>query len=272
MLIERIDKALIDAAGKEDRGSPLRLSSAGRCARQTAYKLHNFESEPLSARRLRTFEYGHQTEAAIRKWAADAGVEILDAQKEVVLDCGDGLLVPGHIDGRFVVDGVNWHLEVKSISTDGFLRAAAGGPDYSYVATANAYMEADGVSHTLFIFMDKNDQDLCESVVLPKPDLVEEVKRRFHRIAASKPDALPDREHAPVAEKGAWRGGAAPAGTPPELVTKKGWYKPSGRKVLPWECSYCDYKRQCWGVGEPEFAGGKPVWVVEESALSGFMK
>jgi hypothetical protein len=272
MLIERIDAALVEAARKEDRGSPLRLSNAGRCARQTAYRLHNFEPEPLSARRLRTFEYGHLVEAALRKWAAGAGEEILYAQDDVTLDCGEGLLVSGHIDGRLVLDGVEWLLEIKSISTDGFMFAAKDGPDYSYLAQANAYMAATGVPRTLFIFCDKNDQELCEFVVLLKPELVEEIKQRFRRVAASTPEALPDREHAPIAEKGDWRGGCAPAFTPAELITKKGWYKPTGRKILPWQCGYCDFHRQCWGVGDPEIVKGKPVWVVEESALSGFMK
>jgi hypothetical protein len=272
MLIERIDAALVEAARKEDRGSPLRLSNAGRCARQTAYKLRGFEPEPISPRRLRTFEYGHLTEEAVRKWLADAGVEVLDAQKEVTLDCGSGLLVSGHIDGRMVLGGEDWHLEVKSISTDGFLFASKDGPDYSYLATANAYMEADKVPRTVFLFADKNDQELCESVVLPDPAILQQVKDRFHRVAASTPDSLPEREHTTVAEKGAWRGGSAPAGTPPELVTKKGWYKPTGRKILPWMCGYCNFKSHCWGVGEPEIVGGKPVWVVEQGALDGFMR
>ena len=274
MLIEKINAALVQRAKLEDadRGSPLRLSNAGKCARQTAYALHKFEPEPISPRRLRTFEFGNLVEEAMLVWLERAGIEVLDAQREVTLDCGGGLKVSGHIDGIVQIDGKDWLLEIKSIATDSFIYAAKDGPDYSYLGQSNAYMAARGLDRTVFVYCDKNDQDLCEPVVLANPVILQQVKDRLHRVAASTPDNLPEREHAPVAEKGAWRGGKAPLGTPSELVTKSGWYKPTGRKILPWQCGYCDFHRHCWGVGEPEFAKGKPVWVVEESALSGFMK
>lgn len=224
--------------------SPLRLSNSGRCARQTAYAYHKVAGEVLSGRAIRTFEAGDRTEARLREWATAGGVVLHEVQREVSMLI-DGVQVPGHLDGTFDGDdGARHVLDFKSINSRGFARVVETGTEYQYRCQMHAYMEATGLkTFALVVYENKDTQHLHEDRVEYDERIAGEVRARFERVLRSTPEALPEREHQPVAE----------------MVRKK----PTGRFVLPWPCAYCAWKGPCWGLSEPtEFKGDRPVWVI----------
>src|SRR3990167_7222855 len=248
MIADRIEAATDDAAAAREWQSPIRLSNAGRCARALGYQHHRIPGEALSGRSLRVFQYGDAVENMMRLWAFDADLRLEDSQREVMMRVADGnlaALLLGHIDGTIEADGALHVIDFKSINTRGFARLATEGVSYEYRCQLNAYMEAAELrTWGLVVYMDKNTQHLAEYRVEYDAALVEEIRQRFLRVLRSTPDALPEREHAPVQE----------------MARKRA----TGRWVLPWQCSYCAWKRPCWGVDEPaEFRGDRPVWVVE---------
>ena len=244
MIIEAIETATIKAGHEREKFSPLRLSNAGRCARQTAYDLHGFEGEPLDGRAILTFQHGNITESVMKEWTEKGGVTIHDQQREVTLEV-EGRAIPGHIDGTFEEGGVRHVVDFKSINTLGFDRVQRDGTDRAYRAQVTAYMEAAGLqTFAVVAYLNKNTQHLHEDVIPYDSMLVAEIRDRFKRVVQSTKDVLPDREHRQI----------------PEVIRKKA----TGRWVLPWECGYCGHKRTCWGVETPEFSGGgRPIWVVD---------
>lgn len=249
MIVEKIEAAASKAGVERERLNPVRLSNAGRCARQTAYAWHGIEGEPLAGRSILVFDLGNRIEAMLREWAERGGLELFDAQREVSMalpDAGEEFAwVRGHLDGTVLAsDGEKHVFDFKSIATLGFNRVEREGTEYAYRCQMNAYMEATGLrTWAIVVYMDKNTQHLHESIVPYDAGIVDEIRARFLRVVRSTPAELPPREHVAKAE----------------VVRKAA----TGKWVLPWECAYCQFKKPCWGVGEPDIKSGKPVWYVE---------
>lgn len=229
-------------AGREEHTPGLRLSQAGKCARQSAYALHGVEKDStIEPRLLRIFEMGDAIHDQLRRALVEAGASgripvTKDTEFEVTLrvydkDNDEHLEISGHPDGVVVVTTPHEQireeavLEIKSVNPTAWSYRLKDGPDKYWISQASCYAAALGVGWICIVAYNKGTSDIV-AWLLPRDDvLVAEAERRWLRAASSTPDCLPARDHQPG----------------PERVGRN--Y--SSRKVYPWECRYCDYRARC---------------------------
>ena len=187
----------------------LRLSAVGRENRKLWFEIN----DPVQ--RMRFF-YGHILEAMLLFLAKEAGHDVKDQQKEVILEG-----VKGHIDA--VIDGVL--VDVKSASDYGFKKFKEGDlintDPFGYIGQISSYMEAMNLDEGAFFAINKNNGEITlmmidELTTINASKRVKELKK----IVASK--EMPELCHEDV-----------PMGA-------------SGNKILHNGCVFCNYKDICW--------------------------
>lgn len=274
-----LGEAAAAAAGARRLGRGLSFSYAGYCARRLGYQWANwgagkegrpvpFVAEPLAGRIVLMFQLGDLVEAEVKRWLAASGLgerflplsveqqsrlRIVVAGQEVV-GYADGLWQEG--DGRLSI------LSIKSINERGYARVASEGPSYQNVCQVTAEMYALGLQSARIVYYNKNTSHAENEWLVPfSASLWEEIEERFGRVALSSVGDLPGREHEAEPEK-EWVRGKPGEGEAVLERKSNGYWRLTGRAILPWECGTCPFKGECWGVGDPEFDGNKPVWVV----------
>jgi len=294
-----VQKQAATVAEAREIGNPLRLSASGSCARRLAYQRINFETpsgvpkpcevEPLNPRALMVFHLGDMVETSLKAWIRDAGSLFMPlappADRVSISVCG--VEIPGHPDGLYQEsDGTYSVVSIKSINTLGFDRVERDGPPYEHICQETAYMAALGVWRARFLYYNKNTSHLMDDWVVDfSPDLYAEIAKRWVSVIMATPDVLPEPEYRAVPEtewvrglKG-YKAGTATFnedGTPGSAVfdvdgkritevKSNGYHRETGRAVLPWQCSYCPFKRPCYGerLRQVEVEDGQPTWVVE---------
>ena len=223
MLVELIQKHY--AQEEEDRkwASPIRMSSAGQCARKIAYQLHGFKMEPLSARARMLFRLGDLVEKDLVEVSVKYG--LVDMQKEVEVEIA-GHTIKGHIDGR-VGDTV---VDFKSCSDYAFKLAESGKIDESYSCNMHMYMKGMGLKKALLVYYKKHTSHICEVEINWDDRVWDTIVNRWVSVLNSDKDSLPARE-----------------------------YGPNAKGKLPWNCSYCSACQHCWPDFELTFTKqGKP--------------
>lgn len=209
----------------EERGAPtLRMSNLGTpCKRQLWYKVNKPElAEALSPATKMKFLLGDIVEEFLFFLAKQAGHDVQNEQMEVELNG-----VKGHIDGT--IDGVI--VDSKSASTFSFQKFKDGKLKYDdpfgYIDQMGGYLKAtEGDSRVkvkdkgAFLVIDKQHGHLALDVhPAPSKDygkLIEDTKKIL-----AKPSP-PPREFQDVPEG------------------------KSGNRRLGTNCSYCDFKNECW--------------------------
>ena len=290
-----------EVAEARESGNPLRLSSSGSCARKLAYAKINFEipagqpkpyeAETLNPRALMVFHLGDMVEASLKAWIRDAGSLFmpLAPPDDTVSITVSGRSIDGHPDGLYQEpDGSMSVVSIKSINTRGFDRVETEGPPYEHVCQETAYMAGLGIYKARFLYYNKNTSHLADDHVVEfSADLYAAIVKRWESVLEATPDSLPAPEHQAEPEtewvrglKGYKQGtgtfnqdgtpGSAVLDVDGKRVTEvksNGYYRETGRKVLPWQCSYCPFKRPCYGerLRSVELDDDKPVWVVEGS-------
>ena len=202
----------------------LRLSSAGKCARQLAYAYHGFEKKgkEIDARAKIIFFQGDLVELMLSSIAKLAGCNLTATglnQAVCKLQVGE-TFITGHTDGLLIEPGEIYLVEFKSMSSYGFERFEKGFIDDSYIAQYNVYMEALGLKRCVFIGCNKDSGVLHEMVITKDPVIVEKAKANLAKVIASTPTALPD---------------------PPKE------YGPDEKGFYTWNCMYCAF----WGICRP---------------------
>jgi len=234
MITNRIIEGLSLRETERDWKNPVRLSNSGKCQRAIWYQLNMPDKMiPVSARARLVFRLGDTIESEIKSLIRDIIPNlILPAdQEEVRVKVGDTEII-GHIDGRVVVDGTEYILEIKSINALGYKRALKGHIGYSYECQATSYMHGTGIHKTLFLFYCKDTSHLAEVVYEYKESRWKEIEQRF--LNALSKD-IPEREYNPVNGK------------------------------LVWQCSYCPAVKLCWPEHEVRFDENfKPQLIVAE--------
>lgn len=211
---------------REDKPGTLRLSSIGKCLRQQAYKLLNFESngKAIDARARMVFFMGDLTELAVIALAKAAGCEIQSTGQNQLQVEIDG--ITGHPDGIIVENDVRYLLEVKSMSSFGFNEFQRGVLDEGYRYQNNSYMHALGLTQAIVVGLNKDAGVLHEAVISKDQAFVDEIKRRISVLKDVKVESLPERP-----------------------------YKPDAKGFLPWQCRYCAYYGTCWPNSELALVG-----------------
>lgn len=217
--------------------SSIRLSRMGvPCSRQHWYEHKGVEpDEPLRASTLNKFFFGHLLESFLTSLIRLSGHDLRGEQDELSIEG-----VKGHRDG--VVDGHT--VDIKSASTFSFNRMRSGGlvdnDSFGYIPQLWSYSSADEeTSDTPFILaIDKQHGHIAE-VSLPHTDSdIEELRGSINeRVKELEGEEPPDREFEPV-----------PHGK-------------SGNLKLGTNCSYCPFKKTCWGDElKPYLYSTGPVW------------
>ena len=203
----------------------LRLSSAGRCARQLAYAYHGFEKKgkESDARSKLIFWTGDLVEMTIVALAKISGCHIVSTgfnQIRVSLEVGNSI-VEGHPDGLMIKNGVLYLVEVKSMSSYSFEKFEKGIIDDSYLAQVNTYMDALQVDKCIFVGLNKENGVLHEQILERNSAIVTESKVNLRAVMDSTPEKLPPQS-----------------------------FKPDKKGFLPWNCLYCAYWGLCWPQAE----------------------
>lgn len=246
-----------------------RASAASRCYKQRWFQRNGYKGEDLTPRVIVNFTLGDLTEHTVKyfimkgcvgpgklysevdfgklvgKFTIQNGKEIeLHDQDDLTADLG-GITVTAHVDGwgKRNSDG-QWELiEVKSAADFGFEEFKTAGPgDYIKQALVNIRTNRGiqlGVNDVRFFYLKKNTGHLHDRLFSFDEALFQEVIEEYK---LSNQTEMPRSPYVPKIE--AFRG------------------KPTGRKVLQWQCAYCPFKDNCFDL-EVEMKGEKPVFVVK---------
>jgi hypothetical protein len=274
-------------ADMREPGNPLRLSASGYCGRRLAYQRLNYltpagqakpyEAETLNPRALMTFHLGDMVETSLKKWILDAGSLFiaLEPPRDVVAIKVGETEIAGHPDGLYQEqDGTYSLVSIKSINTRGYERVELEGPPYEAVCQETAYMAALGIYKARFLYYNKNTSHIADDWMVDfSPTLHAEIVKRWEGVLSATPPSLPEPEYQAEPETEWVRGlkGKMSPGNPTDAdgkhiteVKANGYWRETGRKVLPWQCGYCPFKKPCYGESlQPvDLESDKPVWVV----------
>lgn len=208
---------------REDKRT-LRLSGIGKCLRGQAYNILGYDKDTyLTPRTKMTFLFGDIIEAILINLANHAGCDIYDQQREVVLE---GIV--GHIDGKVEVDGKEYIVEIKSMSSASFDNFKRNGMsnDFGYVSQANSYAYAEDCVGIVWLAMNKNTGHMHEEVRPVDEVLAQQTIYNIDALRLCKePEQFQQRP-----------------------ATPETWYKnPTGNMKLDFVCSYCDFNKVCFG-------------------------
>ncbi|MBD3194070.1 MAG: hypothetical protein GF317_03380 [Candidatus Lokiarchaeota archaeon] len=211
----------------------IRLSSVGRCPRQTAYMFHGFErnGKEIDSRARIVFWTGDLAEMTIIALGKAAGCQIYASglQQQRIHLIANGFSIPGHPDGIHIDDDNKVRLiEVKSMSSYGFELFQNNKIDFSYIAQINAYMEAKKLDETIMIAYNKDSGILSERIIKKDDNVVKEINNNILLIINSSPESLPE---------------------PP------GEYEPNSKGFYAWQCLYCPYWGHCRTDAEKVLVG-----------------
>lgn len=203
----------------------LSLSMLGTpCPRKIWYKVNmNDKGEELSAEALGTFFYGDLLEVMVIALAKAAGHKVEGLQEKLDV-CG----VQGH--GDCIIDG--WVVDVKSASRYGFEKFRTNGlkkdDPFGYISQLSSYLygyrEDPRVvqkNKAAFLVVQKDRFKLALDVY----DLTEEIKHKESEVRSVKT--------------------MVEGSIPSERIPPKPEGK-SGNEVLDIQCSYCEFKKECW--------------------------
>lgn len=266
---KQLDQVLLDEAGKriqwafkrqtmqdrEEAPGVLRMSSGGQCVRKLWYRYNGVEGEPLGARVINTFLMGDICEVGLSILGRLAGWQLMgkpDGEDEIKISLPDGSEIKGHPDDvLYVPEEKEYYLiEYKTMSEYGFREFEKNGIDdaWGYKTQISLYCKALGFKKCILIGMCKNTGHLADQVIEMDQSLVNAAIARWTRILNS-PKEIPDREYHPVKE------------TKYNRSTRS--YDPTGRMILPFQCSYCPFKFSCYKNLQVDTSGSKPVFLTQ---------
>jgi hypothetical protein len=234
-----IDQAILDESAKlcastlqrqfgvkKESERSLRLSAIGKCVRQQAYNILNYEykGKEVDSRSKMVFFQGDMAELAIVQLAKIAGCDIKSCGTDQGLIFLDG--TPGHPDGILGHEMRNYLLEIKSMSSYSFSDFQKGILDEGYIWQINSYLEATGLLWCVVVALNKDSGVLAERVIEKDMDIVKKIKARISLLNGLNSNDLPERPHS---------------------ANDKG--------ILPWQCLYCPFWGICWPDAERVLMG-----------------
>jgi len=219
----------------------LRMSGLGRPLCQQVLDKQGIKEE-MEYNTLFRFMFGDLTESILMAVMQEAGVEIVDYQKQVELDIG-GEKLKGTLDvilrdetGQDKVWDIksasDWAFNYKFTGMGGYDKLKEEDP-FGYLMQGFLYSEAVGLPFGGWIVVNKSNGMVA---VVEVPDWSQEDKEDYIKDAAERikflnnPDVKSFKPYKPVAETYKNKG---------ELVS-------TGNKLLPRECNLCGYRYHCW--------------------------
>lgn len=229
----------------------LRASNVGRplCQLQMEKAEATGESQPYNAKMRNLF--GDLIEAAAVLVLKSSGVEVTNEQKSVRYNVSDGT----HIDGTFDVEINDKVWDIKSASPFAFeykfkkgFGTLAKSDTFGYVSQGYVYSEAVGKKFGGWIVINKSTG---EWAITETPLDDTEYKNKAIKEVEDSVKAI--REDKPFKR----------CFTDVEETYRR---KPTGNRVLGFECGFCAYKKACWGdeiqhLPQQASQGVNPKWV-----------
>jgi hypothetical protein len=275
-ITEAIYRGVMDDQNATRSNAINRPSSSGKCARALWYAKNNYTATPIAGRAHLSFMAGHISEDTmkhfVKKYCVGEGKPFKSVEfgevvrsfwvggeevfqyKQITTNTvlPSGRELPGAIDGLVQYHSGSWAImDCKSTSDYGFAKVKKENDPEDYKYQAHCYMESDigkkyDVKKFLFLYMRKTTGHLHDFTIDLDPELIKEIDGRF---MLANGEITPPREYEP------------------EIETH--YKKPTGRKILPWQCSYCAYNAHCWSGStkdfkKDQFGNYKPVLVVED--------
>jgi len=238
-----ITDKILEGIKKEEEGrqrtSPVRMSSAGKCARAIAYQLHGYKAEELPPRALMVFRLGDTVESEIKALIAKYKPDnyLIEYPTDPIEVTINGVKIQGHVDGHIKLP-TEAILEIKSISDMGFKLLEREGVSYEYRCQAVMYQKAMNIPRTVFIFYNKNTSKMLQITYEYEEKIWQDCVKRWTDVTNSTKTALPERE-----------------------------YVPNEKGKLDWHCMYCGWNKTCWPDQELKFSkAGKPEIYVNAKA------
>lgn len=209
-----------------ERKRNLRMSNLGTpCARKLWYHINSTsQSEPLPASTLNKFLFGDLTELHLLGLCKAAGHEVTGLQDQM-----DIRGIKGHRD--CVIDGMLF--DIKSASSFAFRKFSEHrlrqDDPFGYISQLSSYLYASrndplvrDKTRAGFLVQDKQLGHICVDIY----DLSEEINKKEEEVEKLQEmvslESPPDRTFEPVP------------------------YGKSGNMCLPTNCSYCEWKYNCW--------------------------
>lgn len=260
--------------GRKEVGTANRASAAPQCVRKRFLQNQGVQGETMQPRSLVVFATGDVVEHVLKYFISKACVGPGKLYSEV--DFGEktgtftiqhrefdifkqetleyqiaGVPVTAHADGwgKRNSDGQWECIEIKSSASYGYDKFIAGEtPDY--IRQVHALMfspkaKERQVRSARFFYMKKDTSHIFDRLYEYDPKVADQVMREFQVAAAEFEPAPPFQ---------------------PEDETvynrKTKTYDPTGRQILGYPCSYCEYKSNCFSEAQLDFKGGKPIWIV----------
>ena len=229
----------------------VRASNVGRplCQLQMEKNGAKGESQPYNAKMRNLF--GDLIEATAVLVLKSSGVEVTNEQKSVRYDVSNGT----HIDGTFDVEIDNKIWDIKSASPFAFdhkfkngFNALTKGDTFGYVEQGYVYAEAEKKKFGGWIAINKSTG---EWAVTETPLADDEHRAKALKKVKDNSNAI--KKNLPFER----------CFTDVEEMYRR---KPTGNRVLGFECSYCPYKKDCWGdeiqhLPQQSSQGLNPKWV-----------
>lgn len=240
----------------------MRLSASGGCTRKAIFTKLDPTPEDLSARSLSIFELGDALHAMERGDLLRFGLPLKQVEEKVTLHVpagpllhsgdepapeGEGLDIPGHIDGVTTIGGEDVLLDVKTMNDNSFKRLQREGISDEYRAQLNSYLHALGLKRAILWCYSKNDSSRTLVEYHYDPELQEKIFTHFRTVHHY-------REGQPL---------PPPSYLPYDQMRLR---KPTGLSVLHYKCSYCPFHAKCWPDYEQDQTTDKPKFILDTLA------
>ena len=241
LFVDDCRAAIEKQLGGRTREYRIRKSGLGKPLCQQILDKFGIE-ESMEHNSIARFAFGDLTEALLMLVMREAGIDIVDFQKEVVLEI-EGVIVKGTLDVIIRgTDGVERVWDIKSASDWAFKNKFTGNGGYDhikgddpfgYVMQGHLYGAATGLDFGGWIVINKSSGEVA---IVEAYDWTGDDRVAYMLEAANRVHFLSDPDVKPF----------KPYSDEFETYKRRGEVIRTGNKVLPKECSLCGFRGHCW--------------------------
>lgn len=241
LFVDDCRAAIEKQLGGRTREYRIRMSGLGKPLCQQILDKFGIE-ESMEYNSIARFAFGDLTEALLMLVMREAGIDIVDFQKEVALEI-EGVVVTGTLDVIIRgTDGVERVWDIKSASDWAFKNKFTGNGGYDhikgddpfgYVMQGHLYGAATGLDFGGWIVINKSSGEVA---IVEAYDWTGDDRVAYMLEAANRVHFLSDPDVKPF----------KPYSDEFETYKRRGEVIRTGNKVLPKECSLCGFRGHCW--------------------------